>query len=78
MEELKKVPDLSNAATVLQSEVRCRFRKYTDPHDPEHDLMFLVADPRYKLLINPSQIGSANKEFLLQQLKGVVWWISVP
>ena len=49
LEELKKVPDLSNAAAVLQSEVRCRFRKYTDPHDPEHDPMFLVAtllDPR--------------------------------
>ena len=71
LEELKKVPDLSNAATVLQSEVRGRFRKYTDLHDPEHGPMFLVAtllDPRYKLLINPSQIGSAKKE-LLQQLK---------
>ena len=71
LEELKNVPDLSNAVTVLQSEVRHRFRKYTDPHDPEHDPLFPVAtllDPRYKLLINPSQIESAKKE-LLQQLK---------
>ena len=56
---------------MLQSEVRHRFRKYTDPQDSEHDPLFLVAtllDPRYKLLINPSQIGSAKKE-LLQQMK---------
>ena len=43
LEELKKVPGLSNAAIVLQSEVRHRFRKYTNPYDPEYDAMFLVA-----------------------------------
>ena len=67
LEEMKKLPDLSTVASVLQSEVKHRFRKCTDPHDPEHDPLFLVAtflDPRYKLLLNPSQIDSAKKELL--------------
>ena len=58
-------------ATVLQSELKRRFRKYTDPNDPEHDPLFLAAtflDPRYKVLLNPIQTESAKTE-LLRQLK---------
>lgn len=50
-----------------------KVQDYTDPHDPERDLLFLVAtllDPTctYKLLTKPSQIESTKKE-LLWQLK---------
>ena len=43
------------------------FRKYTDPHDDQHDPLFLVAtllDPRFKLLLNKQQITSARDELL--------------
>ena len=66
-----KVPDLSHAATVLKRELTFRFRKYTDPHDDQHDPLFLVAtllDPRFKLLLNKQQIMSARDK-LLKQLK---------
>ena len=73
LEELKKekVADLSDVATVLQSELKRRFRKCTDPNNPEHDPRFLAAtflDPRYKVLLNPIQTESAKTE-LLRQLK---------
>ena len=71
LEELKQSTELSDVAAVLQSELKRRFRKYTDPHDPEHDALFLTAtflDPRNKLLLNPIQTESANI-YLLKQLK---------
>lgn len=69
---MKRVPDLdlSNAACTLQSELRYRFRKYTDSNGPEYDPLFLIAafiDPQYKLLLNPIQTNSA----VLRQLKDI-------
>lgn len=43
LEKFKKVPELREAATVLQSEHKRRFRKYTDAGDPDHEPIFLVS-----------------------------------
>ena len=64
---MKKNTDMSEAATVLLSNLKERFRKYTDPSDPYHCPVYLAAtclDPRYKLLLNPTQLNSAKKEIL--------------
>ena len=37
LEEFKKVPESSKIASVLQTEHKWRFRKYTDPGDPDHE-----------------------------------------
>ena len=55
----------------MQSELKHRFRKYTDPEDGDYKPLLIVAtflDPRYKLLLNPTQTASAKSE-LLKQLK---------
>jgi len=67
LEEFKSNPGVSEAAELLLTEPKRRFRKYTDPGNLEHEPLFLVAtalDPRYKLLLNAVQLGSANKELL--------------
>ena len=71
LEEFKSNPGVSEAAELLLTELKRRFRKYTDPGDLEHEPLFLVAtalDPRYKLLLNAVQLGSAKKE-LFKRLK---------
>ena len=65
--QMKKLPDVSEAASVLLANLKQRFRKFTDPSDPEHCPVYLAAtclDPRYKLLLNPTQLSSAKKEIL--------------
>ena len=64
---MKKNPDVSEAATVLLFNLKQRFRKFTDPSDSYHSPVYLAAtclDPRYKLLLNPTQLNSAKKEIL--------------
>ena len=67
LEESKKVPELHPVATLLQSEHKRRFKKYTDPGDQDHDPIFLLStllDPRYRLLLNPIQTDAAKDELL--------------
>lgn len=55
---------------LLLSELKRRFRKYTDPGDASHDPIFLMAtalDPRYRLILNPTQLARA-KEAILKQV----------
>ena len=52
---------------LLLSELKKRFRKYTDPGDASHEPIFLMAsalDPRY---FNPTQLARA-KEAILKQV----------
>jgi len=59
---------------IFQSELKYRFRRCTDPGDPGHEPLFLVAallDPRYKLLLNPVQMETAKNE-LLKELREAV------
>lgn len=66
---MKKIPDMTQAASVLLVDLKWRFRKFTDPHDPDHCPVYLAAtclDPRYKVLLNPTQLNSAKKEILKQ------------
>ena len=51
LEEMKKV-ELSKAASVLLTDLKLCFKKFTDPSDPDHDPLFLLCtmlDPRYRL-----------------------------
>ncbi len=44
-------------------ELKKRFKKYTDPANENHTPQFLMAtalDPRYRLLLNPTQISCAK------------------
>ena len=71
LDELKENTDVAEAAQVLQKELKARFKKYTDPSDPNHESLFLIGtalDPRYQLLLNPVQVDSAKQE-LLKRLK---------
>ena len=43
LDELKKVPEMTEVSNVLQSELKRRFRRCTDPDDPNHDPLFLMA-----------------------------------
>ena len=73
---MKKNTDMSEAATVLLSNLKQRFRKYTDPSGPYHCPVYLAAtclDPRYKLLLNPTQLNSAKKEILKLVSKNSVY-----
>ena len=67
LEQMKKVAGMVEPATTLLTELKCRFRKFTDPTSLDHDPLFLAAtalDPRYRVLFNPSQKESARKELL--------------
>ena len=51
------------------SELKRRFRKYTDPSDPESEPLFLMSmmlDPRYKVLLNRNQADSTKLQLLKQ------------
>ena len=53
LEDMKKIPDVSQAESVLLVNLKQRFRKFTDPNYPDHSPLYLTAtclDPRYKLL----------------------------
>ena len=67
LEQMKKVAGMVEPATTLLTELKRRFRKFTDPTSLDHDPLFLAAtalDPRYRVLLNPSQKESARKELL--------------
>jgi len=67
LDEMKKVPEMMEVSNVLQSEQKRRFRRCTDPDNPNHDPLFLMAtmlDLRYKVLLNPVQLESSKKEVL--------------
>ena len=71
LEEMKKIPEVASVAALLLVELKRRFRKYTDPSDPDHEPLFLMAtilDPRYKLVINRVQAESTKKK-ILKELK---------
>ena len=64
---MKKVTGVAEPATTLLTELKRRFRKFTDPTSFDHDPLFLTAtalDPRYRVLLNRSQKESARKELL--------------
>ena len=70
IKHMKKIPELSDILTLLQSELKRRFRKFTDPGDNCFEPLFVVStilDPRYKPLINPNQ-AKAGKAKVLQLL----------
>lgn len=71
---MKAVPDLSGVAKVLQTELQRRFIKYTSPADEEHKPIMLAAtalDVRYRVILNPVQLDSAEKMLLDQ----VCYWM---
>jgi hypothetical protein len=71
LNEMKKVPELRTVSTHLQFELRRRFQKYTYPTDLDYEPIFLVStllDPRYRVLLTPTQADSAKEE-LLKYLK---------
>jgi len=73
--EMKKVPEMMEVSNVLQSELKRRFRRCTDPGDPNHDPLFLMAtmlDPRYKVLLNPIQLESIVRKRYLKKLKNLL------
>ena len=68
LEEMKEVSEMANVSRLLQSELKRRFRKYTDPSDPDHEPLCLMAtmlDPRYRLLLNPIQMESTKRQLLV-------------
>ena len=74
LEELKQTvdsPELSGTASQLQSDLQRRLKKLTDRGDLDYESLFLVSmmlDPRYKVLLNPTQAESA-KNHILKMLK---------
>ena len=68
LEEMKKIPEVTNVSALLLSELKRRFRKYTDPSHEPLFLMSTMLDPRYKLLLNRVQAESTKKK-LMKKLK---------
>ena len=67
LEEMKKFPELTAVSTRLQSELKQRFKRYTDPVASNHEPVFLVStllNPQFKLLLNPTQTNSAKTKLL--------------
>ena len=65
LEEMKEVSEMASVSRLLQSELKWRFRKYTDPSGPDHEalcLMSTMLDPWYRL-------SHSNKRQLLVALK---------
>lgn len=69
LDEMKKTPEMSSVSHLLQSELKRRFRIYTDPSDPDSEPLFLMStmlDPRYKVLLNRNQSDSTKAQLLKQ------------
>ena len=52
LEEMKEVSEMASVSWLLQSELKWRFTKYTDPSGPDHEalcLMSTMLDPWYRL-----------------------------
>ena len=72
---MKKINDVSHVADVLQSELKRRFMKYTAPGVDGHLPVMLAAtalDVRYRLLLNPVQLESAQKMLMKLVSAGLV------
>ena len=72
---MKKINDVSHVADVLQSELKWRFMKYTAPGVDGHLPVMLAAtalDVRYRLLLNPVQLESAQKMLMNLVSAGLV------
>ena len=72
---MKKINDISHVADVLQSELKRRFMKYTAPGVDGHLPVMLAAtalDVRYRLLLNPVQLESAQKMLMKLVSAGLV------
>lgn len=55
------------ASKNLQSELKKRFKRYTDPSADQHEHIFILGtalDPRYRLLLNPVQMSAAKSQLL--------------
>ena len=75
-EEMKSHSDnrIREVASIMQLDLKRRFRKFTDPSDSQYNPLYITAtalDPRYRLLLNPRQTESA-KMHLLKEIKEMV------
>ena len=71
LEEMTQHLEVGAVATKLQSELKRRFRRYTDPNDSCFEHIFLLAtalDPGYRLLLNAVQTYMAKSQ-LLKEIK---------
>ena len=67
LEEKKRNIELSSLASKLQSDLKRRFKRFTDPADLDYEPLFLVStmlDLRYKVLLNRTQAESAKAHIL--------------
>lgn len=65
LEEMKQIPELSRAASLFLTELKQRFKKFTNHSDAEHDPLFLecsMLDPRYKRTSHFSKNGIATSK----------------
>lgn len=75
-EEMKSHSDcrIREVASIMQLDLKRRFRKFTDPSDSQYNPLYITAtalDPRYRLLLNPQQTESV-KMHLLKEIKEMV------
>ena len=64
LEEMKNVPEIAEAAKILQRDLEKRFVKYTSPSEDDHNPIMLTAtaiDLRYRLCLNRVQNESAQQ-----------------
>ena len=67
LRDMIQIPEISAVAVTLQSDLKRRFKKYTDPADENYEPIYIVStivDPRYKPLINAVQLKSGREELL--------------
>ena len=72
---MKKINDVSHVADVLQSELKRQFMKYTAPGIDGHLPVMLAAtalNVRYRLLLNPVQLESAQMMLMKLVSAGLV------
>ena len=67
--QMNKFPDkdLAKTSKALQTELKKRFKKYTDPSHENFEQLFIVGtalDPRYRFLLNPVQTSCAKSHLL--------------
>ena len=70
LEEKKRNIKLSSLASKLQSDLKQRFKRFTDPADLDYEPLFLVStmlDPCYKVLLTQAESAKAHILKLLNQ-----------
>ena len=63
--QMNSHPEVGPASMRLQTELKRRFKRYTDPSDEKFEYMFLLGtslDPRYRLILNPIQLSAAKAQ----------------